>query len=109
MKAIVVHAAKDVRIEDRACSEPEDGQVCVRMARGGICGSDLHYYNHGGFGSIRLREPMVLGHEVSGTVEAVGLGVTTLAPGDLVAVSPSRPCDRCQYCEAGQHLSLIHI
>ncbi|MEM7756401.1 MAG: L-idonate 5-dehydrogenase [Planctomycetota bacterium] len=102
MKAIVVHAAKDLRIETREVAEPGAGEVLVRMAMGGICGSDLHYYNHGGFGAVRLREPMVLGHEVSGFVEAVGAGVDGLEVGQLVAVSPSRPCGACDMCLRGQ-------
>jgi L-idonate 5-dehydrogenase len=101
MKAIVIHAARDLRIEDL----PEDtlaaGQVRLRLATGGVCGSDLHYYNHGGFGAVRLREPMILGHEVSAFVEEVGEGVTGLAKGQLVAVSPSRPCGRCRFCLEG--------
>ena len=75
MKAIVAHDAKDVRIEDREMPAPGPGEVLIRMERGGICGSDLHYYNHGGFGAVRLREPMVLGHEVAGRVEALGADV----------------------------------
>lgn len=103
MKAIVAHGPKDLRIETRDMPEPGPGEVLVRMARGGICGSDLHYYNHGGFGTVRLREPMILGHEVAGYVESVGQGVQTLAQGDLVAVSPSRPCYTCAYCLDGAH------
>jgi L-idonate 5-dehydrogenase len=71
------------------------------MARGGICGSDLHYFNHGGFGTVKLREPMILGHEVSGHVTELGPDVTGLAVGDLVAVSPSRPCATCVECLRG--------
>lgn len=102
MRAIVIHKAKDLRIEEAAVEAPGAGQVLVRMAAGGICGSDLHYYNHGGFGTIKVREPMILGHEVAGHIEALGSGVEGLAIGDLVAVSPSRPCRSCQYCEKGQ-------
>ncbi|WP_170783170.1 L-idonate 5-dehydrogenase [Ruegeria lacuscaerulensis] len=101
MRAIVIHSARDLRIETREVPEPGSGQVRIKMAAGGICGSDLHYYNHGGFGTVRLREPMILGHEVSGHVEALGEGVDGLAVGDLVAVSPSRPCGKCQYCAEG--------
>jgi L-idonate 5-dehydrogenase len=103
MKAIVIHAAKDLRIEDREPEKPGAGEVTVTLAAGGICGSDLHYYNHGGFGAVRLKEPMILGHEVAGHVSAVGSGVASLAVGDLVAVSPSRPCGQCQYCQRGLH------
>lgn len=101
MKALVIHAAKDLRIEEQMVTEPGPGEVQINMAAGGICGSDLHYYNHGGFGAIRLREPMVLGHEVSGHVVKLGAGVSGLAEGQLVAVSPSRPCSACRYCQEG--------
>lgn len=101
MKAIVIHAARDLRIEDHPPEVPGPGQVGLRLATGGVCGSDLHYYNHGGFGAIRLRQPMILGHEVSAYVETLGDGVTGLALGQLVAVSPSRPCGTCRYCQEG--------
>ncbi|MCY3876126.1 MAG: alcohol dehydrogenase catalytic domain-containing protein, partial [Rhodobacteraceae bacterium] len=58
MKSVVIHSARDLRIEDRPARDPGAGQVEIRMAAGGICGSDLHYYNHGGFGTVRLKEPM---------------------------------------------------
>ncbi len=103
MRAIVIHEAKDLRIEETTLAEPGRGEVQIRLAAGGICGSDLHYYNHGGFGAIRLKEPMILGHEVSGYVAALGEDVSDLEIGDLVAVSPSRPCRSCQYCQLGRH------
>ena len=101
MKAIVIHAAKDLRVEEWEAETPGPGEVEIRLAAGGICGSDLHYYNHGGFSTVRLKEPMILGHEVSGHVAALGEGVSDLAVGDLVAVSPSRPCGSCDYCHQG--------
>lgn len=101
MKAIVIHAAKDLRIEERDVVKPGFGEVEIRLAAGGICGSDLHYYNHGGFGTVRLKEPLILGHEVSGHIAALGEGVSGLAIGDLVAVSPSRPCGSCHFCLQG--------
>jgi L-idonate 5-dehydrogenase len=101
MKAIVAHAAKDLRIEDHRRPQAGPDQVLIRMKAGGICGSDLHYYNHGGFGPITLQEPMVLGHEVAGVIETLGPDVNGLAAGQLVAVSPSRPCFDCAYCHEG--------
>ena len=101
MKSIVIHAARDLRIEERDTGAPGSGQVAVAIKRGGICGSDLHYYLHGGFGVVRLREPMILGHEVAGEVVGLGDGVATLAEGDLVAVNPSRPCGACNFCQRG--------
>lgn len=109
MKAIVAHGPKDLRIEARDMPAPGPGEVLIRMERGGICGSDLHYYNHGGFGTVRLREAMILGHEVAGRVEALGEGVSGLAAGDLVAVSPSRPCYACGYCLEGRHNHCLNM
>jgi len=102
MKAVIIHAAKDLRIEERHAEAPGPGQVGIAIGAGGICGSDLHYYNHGGFGTVRVKHPMVLGHEVAGTVTAVGPGVEAIAAGDRVAVSPSLPCNKCEYCLKGQ-------
>jgi L-idonate 5-dehydrogenase len=102
VKAIVIHAAKDLRVEEREPEAPGPGQVEVAVEAGGICGSDLHYYHHGGFGATRIREPMILGHEVAGTIRSLGEGVSGLVIGDRVAVSPSRPCRHCEYCLKGQ-------
>ena len=101
MRAIVIHAAKDLRVEQRDADPVGPGQVAVRIEAGGICGSDLHYFNHGGFGVVRLREPMILGHEIAGVVTALGEGVAGLAAGDRVAVNPSRPCRHCRFCLRG--------
>ncbi|GLQ08566.1 L-idonate 5-dehydrogenase [Devosia yakushimensis] len=109
MKAIVIHAAKDLRVEDRPVEKPGPGEVSLRLATGGVCGSDLHYYHHGGFGTVRLREPMVLGHEVSAYVEGLGEGVTGLERGQLVAVSPSRPCGTCRYCQQGMQNQCLNM
>ena len=109
MKAIVAHGPKDIRIEDRPAEAPGPGEVRLRLAMGGICGSDLHYYNHGGFGTVRLKEPMVLGHEVSAHVEALGPEVEGLRVGQLVAVSPSRPCRTCRYCQQGLHNQCLNM
>ena len=92
---------RDIRIETTELELPAANEVLVRMGAGGICGSDLHYYNDGGFGPIRVKEPIILGHEVAGTVRALGLGVKNLRVGDRVALNPSNPCDDCKYCLTG--------
>jgi L-idonate 5-dehydrogenase len=102
MRAIVAHAAKDLRIEPSPVAELGPADIRVRVQAGGICGSDLHYYNHGGFGLVRLKEPMILGHEISGVVEAVGSAVSRVKTGDRVAVNPSRACGKCRYCLEGR-------
>lgn len=101
MEALVIHAPGDLRVEEVPTPELGPSQLQVRVRRGGICGSDLHYYRHGGFGTVRIQEPMVLGHEVAGVIEAVGAQVSTFAVGDRIAVSPSRPCGLCRYCQQG--------
>ena len=98
---LVIHAEGDLRLEEQEAGEPGPGQVLVRVGMGGICGSDLHYYRHGGFGTVRLRQPMVLGHEVAGTVVVVGPEVGALTVGQRVAINPSRPCGACKFCLEG--------
>ena len=108
-QSIVIHAAGDLRVEPRDVPVVGPEEVLIEMLAGGICGSDLHYYNHGGFGPIQLREPMVLGHEVSGQITALGVGVQGLQVGQLVAVSPSRPCHYCIYCLRGQQNHCLNM
>jgi L-idonate 5-dehydrogenase len=100
-ESAVLHAKGDLRVEETALAAPGPGEVMVRVGAGGICGSDLHYFLDGGFGTIRVREPIILGHEVAGTVEALGEGVTGLAIGARVAINPSHPCGDCFYCHRG--------
>jgi len=96
-----LHAKGDIRVETDPVGGPGAGEVLVRIGAGGICGSDLHYFQDGGFGPIRVREPIILGHEVAGTIEVLGSGVAGLAVGQKVALNPSRPCHGCRYCDEG--------
>src|SRR3954466_4291286 len=102
MRAAVLHAAKDLRIEENAVPPLAPGEVEVRIEAGGICGSDLHYYYDGGFGTVRLKEPMILGHEIAGTVSRIGSAVAPVKVGERGAVTPSRPCNACRYCQEGK-------
>jgi L-idonate 5-dehydrogenase len=99
--AVVIHAPHDLRVEPAPVADLGPTDVEVRVGAGGICGSDLHYFHDGGFGTVRIREPMVLGHEIAGTVAAVGAAVTAVRAGDKVAVNPSLPCGACRFCLAG--------
>jgi L-idonate 5-dehydrogenase len=101
MRAAVLHAPKDLRIEKVADAPLGRRDVEVRIEAGGICGSDLHYYFDGGFGAVRLKEPMILGHEIAGTVARIGADVASVKAGQRVAVNPSRPCGTCRYCQEG--------
>lgn len=102
MLAAVCHGRRDLRIESLADPPLERGEVRVAVAFGGICGSDLHYYHRGAVGDFALREPMTLGHEISGTVIESAPDVVGLAPGTKAALDPSRPCLSCSFCRAGR-------
>ena len=101
MKAAFIHSARDLRIEQSDLPALGPNDVHVRVRNGGICGSDLHYYQDGGFGVVRIREPLTPGHEIAGEVQSVGRDVTRVKVGDRVAVNPSRPCGHCEYCLEG--------
>ena len=109
MKVIVIHEKKDLRIEEHEVQPPTADEVQIQVATGGVCGSDLHYYNNAGFGTVKLREPMILGHEVSGYVRTIGANVSHVKEGDLVALSPSRPCYSCKFCMEGTHNHCLNM
>lgn len=97
-----IHAAHDLRLEqlDTPALGPHD--VRLRLGAAGICGSDLHYWQHGAVGAFKVREPLIPGHEASGVVDAIGSAVTRVQPGDRVAINPSHPCGHCDYCRSGR-------
>jgi L-idonate 5-dehydrogenase len=97
----VIHGAKDLRVEERPEPQPGPGEISISVSLGGICGSDIHYYNSGAVGAFRLVEPMVLGHELVGRVSALGDGVAGPALGRAVAVHPATPCGSCPQCRDG--------
>jgi L-iditol 2-dehydrogenase/L-idonate 5-dehydrogenase len=88
---VVAHAAGDLRIEDVPVSAPAPDEAVVEVAFGGICGSDLHYWMHGAAGESVLRQPMILGHEIVGTVLIAAADGTGPGPGTAVAVHPATP------------------
>lgn len=103
-----LYAAHDLRVEPLPEPAAEDGAALIRVLRGGICGSDLHYYHDGGFGPIRVQQPIVLGHEAAGMVESAPEG-SDLRVGKLVSLSPSRPCGECEFCAAGQERHCLNM
>jgi L-idonate 5-dehydrogenase len=100
--ACVLHGAHDLRVQPRAPRALGPHDVRLRLGAGGICGSDLHYWQHGRAGAFVIREPLVPGHEASGVVEAIGAEVTRVKAGDRVAIDPSHPCGACDYCRGGR-------
>ena len=91
MKAVVVHGAGDLRVDELPDPAPGPGEVLIAMEWGGICGSDLAYRRHGSSGTAVLRRPMVLGHEMAGRIAALGLGVTGLRDRAAGHRAPGRP------------------
>lgn len=103
MLGCVIHGQGDLRVEELPVPVPGPGQALVAVRYGGVCGSDLHYWRHGGVGDFRLREPMVLGHEVVGTVVSYGSpDASGPAVGTAVAVHPATPCEVCPECADGR-------
>jgi L-idonate 5-dehydrogenase len=109
MQSVVLHKRLDLRVEELAMPSPGSGEVLVRIERGGICGSDLHYYHRGGFGTFQIMEPMTLGHEIAGRVETLGAGVSWPAVGTMVAVNPASPCGKCEFCRKGQPIHCLDM
>ncbi|NBK26684.1 MAG: NAD(P)-dependent alcohol dehydrogenase, partial [Spirochaetia bacterium] len=83
--------------------EISDDEVLVKLEYVGICGSDLHYYEHGKIGDYVVEPPFVLGHEPSGTVVEVGKQVKGLYVGDRVSLEPGKTCGKCEFCTTGRY------
>ena len=94
-----------LRFETLQVPRPQPGprDALVQVKACGVCGSDIHFYEHGRIGDFVVREPHVLGHEAAGEVVQVGAEVTTLAVGDRVAMEPGLPCRHCAYCLGGRY------
>jgi len=95
MKVLRLHQPHDFRFHDEPIPTPAEGEVLIKMAAVSICGSDIHWYAEGGIGSARLKTPLVLGHELSGTI------ASGERQGERVAIDPSITCGHCEYCETG--------
>ena len=102
MLAAVLYGAHDLRVEERPLPDLVPGTVLLRVRRGGICGTDVHYFEDGRVGSFVVTAPFVLGHEICGEVVAVASGIKEPAVGQRVVVNPARQCGHCDYCRAGR-------
>jgi len=103
MKAAVLVGKRQIRFEDRPIPQPKVKEVQIKVAKVGICGSDVHYYTEGRIGDFVVKEPIVLGHEFSGTVSRVGEDVSRVKEGDRVVVEPGFPCGLCDVCLSGRY------
>lgn len=100
----VLYGIDDLRLEQKPLpKEPGPNEVILESHTVGICGSDVHFLVEGRIGPIKVTDPLILGHESSATVLKVGPGVSTLKPGDRVAVEPNIPCRVCDACKTGRY------
>jgi L-iditol 2-dehydrogenase len=99
----VLHGIGDLRVEEIPMPVPANNEVLISIRSVGICGSDAHYLDHGRIGNFVCTGPMVLGHEASGVVTALGADVKSLAVGDRVAIEPGVACASCDMCRKGRY------
>ncbi|MDK2807850.1 MAG: hypothetical protein PWP24_584 [Clostridiales bacterium] len=100
MQALVYEGDKNIQIKEVEVPALQENEVRIKVKYCGICGTDIHIYSGDG-GAFAVNPPLIMGHEFSGTVEAVGEMVSKVAVGDLVSVDPNRMCGECYYCNNG--------
>ncbi len=102
-QAAVLYAPHDIRIEERPVPKPGPREVLIEIKAVGVCGSDVHYYEHGRIGSYIVLQPLILGHESAGVIVDVGEGVSKSRIGERVAIEPGIPDGTCQQCRTGHY------
>ncbi len=102
-QAAVLYAPHDIRLEERPVPRPGPGEVLIEVKAVGVCGSDVHYYEHGRIGSYVVRQPLILGHESAGVIVDVGEGVNKSRVGERVAIEPGIPDGVCEQCRSGRY------
>ena len=103
MRVAVLRSAGDIGVEQRPSPSPGRAEVLVRVGSVGVCGSDTHYYDHGRIGRFVVESPLVLGHEASGVIAAVGEGVDPSRVGQRVSIEPGVPDLTCPMCLNGRY------
>ena len=108
-RAAVLLSPGHVELEQRPIPDLASTEVLVKVIAVGVCGSDVHYYQHGRIGDAVVTAPIILGHEAAGVVAAVGTDVTKRRTGDRVAIEPGVPCGRCGQCRVGRYNLCPHM
>jgi L-iditol 2-dehydrogenase len=103
MRVAVLSPELELTLEEREQPTPNADEVLVRMRSVGICGSDVHYYEHGRIGDYVVDSSLILGHESAGEVVAVGENVDDSRVGERVTLEPGVPCRRCEHCARGEY------
>lgn len=109
MKTAVLTSLKNIELQEREIPTPEDDEVLIRVRAVGLCGSDVHYYEHGRIGSFIVKKPIILGHEASGDIVKVGKKVEHLKEGQRVAIEPGATCGECVHCRTGRYNLCPHV
>ncbi|MFF2481029.1 NAD(P)-dependent alcohol dehydrogenase [Paenibacillus sp. NPDC058071] len=103
MEAAVLNKPLDIEMKTIPIPVPKEDEALIRVHCIGVCGSDVHYYEHGRIGRYVVEQPIILGHELAGEVVQVGASVSNIAVGDRVAVEPGVTCGRCEACKSGRY------
>lgn len=103
MKAVKWFAPHDMRLVEVERPAPKPHEALIRVESVGVCGSDLHYFCDGRIGETVITEPLILGHEFGGIVEAAGEAADPALVGKRVAVEPGIPCLKCEWCRSGHY------
>lgn len=103
MRAIVLEEPKKLVLNQLEIPEPGENEVLIRVKAVGLCGSDIHYYEHGKIGDFIVEKPIILGHEASGEIVKVGKNVVHLQKGQRVTIEPGATCGKCEHCQNGRY------
>ncbi|WP_027086278.1 NAD(P)-dependent alcohol dehydrogenase [Cohnella panacarvi] len=103
MKAAVLESQGKIEVKEVPIPSVKPDEALVQVKCIGICGSDVHYYEHGRIGRYEVKQPIILGHELAGVVTEVGENVQHIKVGDRVAVEPGVTCGRCENCKSGRY------
>lgn len=103
MKAAVMMEPGKIEMVEKDIPSIKENELLIKIKHVGICGSDVHYYEHGKIGDFVVEKPIILGHECAGEVVEVGSSVKSLKIGDLVALEPGIPCGKCEFCKTGRY------
>lgn len=102
-KAFYMTGLRKMEMREISVPVPKEDQVLIKLEYAGICGSDVHYLEHGRIGDFVVEGDFILGHECSGVVAETGKNVKRLKVGDKVALEPGVPCGQCEFCRSGKY------
>jgi len=103
IKAAVLKELQRIEMDEIELEPLKSGELSIKMEYVGICGSDMHFFEHGRIGANIVKYPFILGHECAGTVIEVAPDVTGFQVGDRVALEPGIPCGQCEFCKKGRY------